>query len=141
MISDELKLIVDQITKQGKMYFPDGATEEQITLFEKEHEIKLPLKFKEWLLFTDGGECFLPAGIQLYGVAHKPLIDVNDNDRPDENYIIIGALASGDPILCEKSEEQISIFNHEAGRIESDETYADFFSFLNDLYELLGIGS
>lgn len=40
----------------------------------------LPSKFKEWLLFSDGGECFLPAGIQLYGVAHKPLIDVNDND-------------------------------------------------------------
>ena len=140
MISDELKSIIDQLNKQGKMSFLDGATEEQIANFEKEHKIKLPLKFKEWLFFTDGGECFLPAGIQLYGVAHKPLIDVNDNDRPNDNYIVIGALASGDPILCEKSREQISIYNHEAGKIESDETYLDFFSFLNDLYGLLGLG-
>jgi hypothetical protein len=140
MLSEELKNIVDQLNKQGKMNFPAEASEEQISLFEKEHGIKLPLKFKEWLMFTDGGECFLPAGIQLYGVANKPLIDVNDNDRPDENYIVIGALSSGDPIVCEKTGEQISIYNHEAGKIESDETYSDFYCFLNNLYELLGIG-
>ncbi|MEA4829045.1 MAG: SMI1/KNR4 family protein [Enterococcus thailandicus] len=139
MLSDELNNIVGQLNTQGEMHFLAGATEEQIKLFEKEHEINLPLKLKEWILFSDGGECFLPAGIQLYGVAHKPLIDVNDNDRPDENYIVIGALSSGDPIVCEKAGEQISIFNHEAGRIEDDETYTDFFAFLNDLYDLLGI--
>ncbi|MDR1549512.1 MAG: SMI1/KNR4 family protein [Hungatella sp.] len=140
MISDELKNIVDQLNKQGKMRFLDGASEEQIALFEKEQKIILPLKFKEWLLFSDGGEYFLPAGIQLYGVAHKPLIDVNDEDRPDDKYIVIGALSSGDPIICEKTGEKISIYNQEVGRIESDETYADFYAFLNDLYELLGIG-
>lgn len=139
MLSDELNNIVGQLNTQGEMNFFAGATEELIKLFEKKHEIKLPLKFKEWLLFSDGGEFFLPAGIQLYGVAHKPLIDVNDNDRPDENYIVIGALSSGDPIVCEKAGEQISIFNHEAGRIEVDEIYTDFFAFLNDLYDLLGI--
>ena len=47
----------------------------------------------------------MPAGVQLYGVSHKPLIDVNDNDRPDDSYIVIGALASGDPILCERKGE------------------------------------
>lgn len=140
MISNELRSIVNRLKKQGKMNFPKKATKEQIAIFEKEHEVNLPLKFKEWLLFTDGGECFLPAGIQLYGVAHKPLINVDDDDRPDNTYIVIGALASGDPILCKKSGEQISIYNHEAGRIENDEVYSDFFSFLNDLYELLGIG-
>lgn len=140
MISDELKSIVKKLNKQGKMNFLDAATEEQISEFENKYEIKLPLKYKEWLLFSDGGECFLPAGVQFYGVAHKPLIDVDDNDRPDDSYIVIGALATGDPILCKKSEEQISIYNHGTGRIESDETYSDFFSFLNDLYELLGIG-
>lgn len=140
MISNELRSIVNRLKKQGKMNFPKRATKEQILIFEKEHEVNLPLKFKEWLLFTDGGECFLPAGIQLYGVAHKPLINVDDDDRPDTTYIVIGALSSGDPILCKKSGEQISIYNHEAGIIESDEVYSDFFSFLNDLYELLGIG-
>lgn len=140
MTSDELKNIVDQLNKKGKMNFLDAATEEQIFEFEKKNEFTLPLKYKEWLLFTDGGECFLPAGVQFYGVAHKPLIDIDNNDRPNDNYVVIGALATGDPILCKKSEEQISIYNHEAGRIESDEIYIDFFSFLNDLYKLLGMG-
>ena len=140
MFSDELKNIVGQLKTQGVMRFCAEASEEQIRLFEEEHGIKLPLKFKEWLMFSDGGECFLPAGIQLYGVAHKPLIDVNDNDRPNENYIVVGTLSSGDPILCEKAGEQISVFNHEAGKIESDETYSDFFYFINSLNELLGIG-
>ena len=144
MITDELKSIVEQLNKQGKMFFLEGATEEQITDFEKKNEVELPKKYKEWLLFSDGGECFLPAGIQLYGVAHKPLIDVNDNDRPNENYIVIGTLSFGDPILCERSGEKIYIYNHEAekeeDRLAADETYSDFFAFIKDLDGILGIG-
>lgn len=140
MISEELKAIVDQLNANGKMAFLDGATEEQIRRFEDEHEIRLPLKYKEWLQFSDGGECYLPAGVQFYGVAQKPLIDVEDDDKPDEKYLVIGALSTGDPLLCEKQSEQISIYNHEAGRIEADEIYSDFYAFLKDLYELLGIG-
>lgn len=140
MISKELTAIIEQIKKQGKMRFPNGAAEDQIADFENKHNIKFPSKYREWLLFCDGGEFFQPAGVQMYGVAHKPIIDVFDNDRPSSNYIIIGALASGDPILCEKGNETISIYNHEAGRIESDETYEDFYAFLSDLYEMLGIG-
>lgn len=140
MISDELKKIIDLLNQQGKMAFLEGATEEQISQFEKENEIKFPEKYKEWLCFSDGGECFLPAGVQFYGVAHKPLIDVNENDRPDDNYIVIGALASGDPVLCEKAGEKIAIFDHETGSIDDELVYDDFFALLNDLYDLLGIG-
>lgn len=140
MISDELKKIIDLLNQQGKMAFLEGATEEQISQFEKENEIKFPEKYKEWLRFSDGGECFLPAGVQFYGVAHKPLIDVNENDRPDDNYIVIGALASGDPVLCEKTGEKIAIFDHETGSIDDELVYDDFFALLNDLYDLLGIG-
>ena len=140
MISEELKLILDKFNAQGKMFFLEGTSEEQISEFEKEHSVKLPTKFKEWLLFSDGGEFFLPAGIQLYGIEHKPLIDINNNDRPSEDYIVIGALASGDPILCEKAGERIAIYNQEAGRIEDDETFDDFIAFLKGLYDLLGIG-
>ena len=140
MISRELKVIVDKFKEQGKMNFLEETTEDKISEFEKERSIKLPVKFKEWLLFSDGGEFFLPAGIQLYGVEHKPLIDVNNNDRPNDKYVVIGALATGDPILCEKTGEKIAIYNHEAGRIEDDEIYDDFIAFLNDLYDLLGIG-
>ena len=80
------------------------------------------------------------AGVQLYGVAHKPVVDVCDSDRPNDSYIVIGALSTGDPILFKNGTEQIAIFNHEAGRIEEDESYEDFFAFLRDLYDLLGIG-
>ena len=140
MISNELNTIVTQLKHQGKMNFLADATESQIEEFEKKHNLKLPLKYREWLLFSDGGEFFLPAGVQMYGVAHKPIIDVSENDRPSDNYVVIGSLASGDPILCEKSGERISIYNHEAGVIESDEIYEDFFAFLIDLHEILGIG-
>ena len=92
------------------------------------------------MVFSDGGEFFLPAGIQLYGIEHKPVIDVNNNDRPSDKYIVIGALASGDPILCEKDGDKIAIYNQETGRIEDDEIYDDFMAFLSDLYDLLGIG-
>lgn len=140
MSSEDLRNIIDTFNEQGEMVFLEAATNEQIVNFEKGNQIVLPEGYKEWLKFSDGGECFLPAGIQLYGVAHKPLLDVNDNDRPSDKYIVIGALATGDPILCEKDSEQISIYNHEAGRIEEDETYVDFCAFLKDLYDLLGIG-
>lgn len=140
MDSEILKKITEQFNDQGKMAFLEGASEDQIEAFEKKHDIKLPEGYKVWLKFSDGGECFLPAGIQFYGVSHKPVIDVDDDDRPSDKYVVIGALASGDPILFEKQSEKISIYNHEDGRIEDDEIYEDFEAFLNDLYDLLGIG-
>ena len=140
MISEELKMIVDKFNKQGKMNFLKATTEEKIASFEKENKITLPAIYKEWLQISDGGELFLPAGVQLYGIEHKPLIDVNDNSRPCEEYVVIGAFASGDPILSKKAEETISIYNQELGRIDEELVYPDFVAFLNDLYELLGIG-
>ena len=140
MISKELKEIVDKLKNQGKMTFLEETTKEQIAQFEKDHDIKLPEKYKEWLLYSDGGELFLPAGVQLYGVTHKPMIDADENDRPDEKYIVIGALASGDPVLCEKTSERISIYDHEMENIDDELVYDDFYAFLNDLYDLLGIG-
>ena len=140
MISEELKQIIEQIKGQGKMYFLEAATKEQINQFEQENNIQLPVKYKEWLLYSDGGEIFLPAGVQIYGVAHKPIIDIADDDRPNENYIVIGAMSFGDPVLCKKGDETISIYNHEEGRIEEDEVYEDFVAFLKDLNDLLGIG-
>lgn len=140
MISEELKTIIGTLHLRGQLKVQEAATEDQITNFEQEHGIVFPAQYREWLLFSDGGECFLPAGIQLYGVAHKPVICVANDDRPNENYVVIGALATGDPILCEKGSDKISIYNHEDSRIEADEVYDCFFDFLSDLDELLGIG-
>lgn len=140
MESEEIKAIVELLNRQGKMVFFEGTTDDQIEEFEKENDVKLPSKYKEWLIFSDGGECFLPAGVQFYGICHKPIINVNDNDKPDDKYIVIGGLSNGDPIICEKESEKISIYNHEAGVIEDDEVYEDFVAFLKGLYDLLGIG-
>ncbi len=139
MISEELKSIIDKLNDKGKMNFLPATTEEKISKFEEEKNIRLPEKYKEWLLFSDGGELFLPAGIQLYGIENMPLIDIDNDNRPTDEYIVIGALANGDPILCEKVGEKISIYNQEAGRIENDEVYPDFIAFLNGLDDLLGI--
>lgn len=138
MISEELKAIIDRINEQGKMAFLEGAKEDQIAQFEKDHKVILPKTYKEWHQHSDGGEFFLPAGIQLYGVAHKPLIDIEEDDRPNDNYIVIGALASGDPVLCEKSGEKIALYDNETGSIDDELVYDDFFALLNDLYYLLG---
>ena len=140
MISGELKKIIDRLKEQGKMSFLEGATEEQISKFEKENDVQLPEKYKEWLQYSDGGDLYLPAGVQLYGVAHKPIIDFEDSDRPDDNYIVVGALASGDPILFKKKEEKFYVYDHESQELDDDLTYDDFFALLNDLYDLLGIG-
>ena len=139
MESKDLKTIVEEIKKQDNMYFLDATTEEKIKEFEKTNDVKLPMQYKEWLCINDGGEFYLPAGIQLYGVEHKPVIDVDEDDRPNDNYIVIGTLPTGDPILCEKDGEGICIYNHEAGRIEDDEKYDCFVNFLEDIRDLLGI--
>lgn len=140
MISDELKEIIGRIKDQGKMSFLEGATEEQIAKFEEGNEVQLPEKYKEWLLYSDGGDLYLPAGVQLRGVAHKPLIDLEDNDRPDDNYIVVGALASGEPVLFKKNEEKFFVYDHESQELDDDLTYDDFFALIKDLYDLLGIG-
>lgn len=145
MVSKELKTIIDMLNEQAKqsnskMDFFEAATEEQIAEFEKSNNFAFPSKFRQWLLNSDGGECFLPVGAQFYGVAHKPLIDVNDNNRPDDSYIIIGGLPNGDPILIKKNVEVVSIYNKEEGKIEEEEVYDDFFTFLNNLYDYLGLG-
>ena len=140
MVSEELKDIIASLEKKGEMLLQEGASEDQIAEFENKNSFHFPLQYKEWLLFSDGGECFVPAGVQFYGIGHKPTINVDDDDRPNDSYIVIGALCNGDPILCEKNNDQISIYNHEAGRVEEDEIFTDFFTFLRELEDILGIG-
>jgi hypothetical protein len=135
MAAEEMKAFVDKLNNSGKMSFVDAATEEQIELFENNNNTKLPQKYKDWLLVSDGGDLFLPAGVQLYGVSHKPIIDVNEDDRPGENYVVIGAMASGDPVLFEKDSEQVAIYNHADGVIDEEELYSDFVGFLNNLID------
>lgn len=142
MNNTRLKNIIDNLNIKGKMRYIEGVTPKQVIDFEKTNGVKLPQQYKDWLEYSDGGDLFLPAGIQLFGVAHKPLIKIgNEWDMSDSSskYITIGDLATGDSILCEKNNERISIFNHEGRRIEEDEVYSNFYEFLNDLPNILGI--
>lgn len=140
MISEELKEVVDSIKEKGKMAFLPGISEEEILEFEKSSKITLPSKYKEWLQFSDGGELYLPAGVQLYGVEHKPVIDINDDSRPSDEFVVIGAFATGDPILFKKGEETISIYNQELGEIDDELVFENFEELLKELYDLLGLG-
>ena len=139
MIKNELNSIVDDLKSLGKMSFFEGVSENEIIEFEKKNNVSLSSQLKEWYLFSDGGEFFLPAGLQLYGISHKPLIDMNNEDRPNDNYFVIGTLSDGNPVLSEKNSEKIYIYNHGLGIIESDEIYPDFFTFLKDLPNIFGI--
>mgnify|MGYP000922589387 CR=1 FL=1 len=82
----------------------------------------------------------MPGDIRYRDVDGNGVIDVNDADRPDDTYIVIGAFATGDHILCQKGSEKISVYDHESGEIDDELIYDDFLAFLKDLYDLLGIG-
>ena len=42
--------------------------------------------------------------------------------------------------MCENNKDYIAIYNQAMGVIEEDEVYRDFFSFLSELPEILGVG-
>lgn len=140
MVNTELSNIIKMFNSKGRMSFLPPATSEEIDDFEQRNGVRLPAQYKEWLLFSDGGDLFLPAGVQFYGVGHRPLIDLQNPVMPVGYYIVIGALSNGDPILCEQNDDTISIYNLEWGRIEKDETFPDFISFLKELELILGEG-
>ena len=139
MISENLKSIIEELENQGKMYFYKGASEEQIHEFETKNSIKLPDKYREWLLYSDGGG-FFQYDVQIYGVTHKPVIEINDDRSPDDKYIVIGKTLLGDPVLIEKGKETISIISLDDEETDSNVEYEDFFAFLRGLYVYLEIG-
>ena len=117
----------------------DAATYNDISMFEQVNNIRLPRDYIKFLCLADGADLYLPAGVQLFGVLHKPTIDILCEDRPNNEYIVIGYLSNGDPVLFKKESEEISIYNIEDNIIEDDEIYKDFSSFLTDLKNILGL--
>ena len=121
------------------MNFLDPATPEQISEFERKNGIRLPEQYREWLAFSDGGELFLPAGCQMYGAAHLPLIDAADGNRPDDAWVVVGAMCNGDTVIFEKGSGRFAVYFTEEGRLDDSLVYKDYFTFLGGLYDLLGI--
>lgn len=140
MDKNQVQEISELLQAQGKMSFPDGASEEDIASFEKSNNVEFPEQYRQWLLFSDGGNLFLPAGLQLYGVKHKPIINLEEKDKPDDSYVVVGRMSWGEPIVFKKGSDEFAIYDHESGEIDDDVRYDSFFDFLKGLYDLLGIG-
>jgi len=109
-------------TDEYAMEFSSGATNDEIAQFELKHRCVLPELYKEWLRFADGC-CLFNTTAQLYGVAHKPFIEINPNGITGD-FIRIGTFNFGDPI-CVSSKSQ-KIYQYGESIIE----YADFKEFL-----------
>ena len=77
--------------------------------------------------------------MQFYGVAHMPLIDTEDDERPDDSYIAIGRMCDGAPVLFKKGSEKIAVYFSDDGEIDDDLVYGGFYAFLDELYDLLGL--
>ena len=126
MISEELKLIVDKFNQKGKMSFLEETTEEKIAEFEKEYSVKLPEEYKEWLLFSDGGELFLPAGIQLYGMGFtvvpfgQGFKDMNPPTKELMKLTLEKKLAHGGHPVLRWMMDNIYIRRDPAGNIKAD---------------------
>lgn len=134
---DEVFELMELLKSQTSLRFVESAIKAQIRNFETKCSVMLPTAYEEWLLLSDGGECFLPVGIQFYGVVHEPIIDLSDSDRPDDSYVVIGRFAFGDPICFKTGEEKIVIYNSHAGCIEDDEVYENFIVFMKEMLDEL----
>ncbi len=139
MTSQEWEAKFAELGKYGRIKTMPWASLEDISRFEEMHGIRLPQQYREWLQYTDGGILFPPAGVQLYGVAHKPLLSFSKEECPDSMYVAAGAMPYGDPVLFEKKSGRFMIFNREAQSFDPKETFPDFVAFLDQLPALLGL--
>lgn len=126
----KLELALKKIEETGRISLKAPATKEEIDAFKKTNEVCLPEQLSEWLMISDGGDLLLPAGVQLYGVSHKPFIEMDERVIPKDRGIVIGAMANGDPVVCFFEDGRVAIYDNEAGCFDEDEVFPcleDFF--------------
>lgn len=122
---------------KAKMTFHIGASVSQITNYENETNNKLPNDFKEWLLFSNGGEIFVP-GTVLYGVdnnAKSSLLNENDDQKRgafslDDSLLVIGRFNFGDLLCIDLNCAEVVQWDH-----EEDEEYLRWNSFFEFIEE------
>lgn len=129
-----MKDIIEKLVNyKNIMRFETGASEDLISNFEREKDIKFPEDYKEWLLFSNGGEIFVP-GTEFYSIDElKTNIHTRiDSSRP-KSLLAIGKLNFGDPIFLDPSNSNIVQWDH-----ETDEEFLrwdNFASFLKEQIE------
>lgn len=127
--------IINSISKLPNMKFNVGASIEEIKKFENDTKIILPKDYKDWLVFSDGGELFIP-GINLYGVSNRPFIRRGDGIEAPENYIVIGRTIYGNALCFKDGEEKIIEWEHES--FEEFLVWDNFILFLAESEEMYG---
>jgi len=106
-----------------------AATDAQIEAFEDKYHLRLPVAYKEWLKFSDGGEV---NGATFFGVNALPTLSDDADWSPIEGWIVIGFTANGDSIMFRENSRMVVIFDHETGTIHTGEMYDNFYVFLKD---------
>ena len=123
---EKIKAIV--ATDEYAMEFSPGTTEKAIADFESINKISFPKLVKNWLKYTDGC-CLFNSTVQLYGVAHTPLVDVNPKGVTS-GFVEIGAFNYGDSICFVSGQEAIFLCG------ETVIEYKNFEEFLEYVIEI-----
>lgn len=86
MISEELKAIIDKLNKQGKTIILEGATEEQITQFEKDHKIELPEKY----IPSERSFEAIGKAVRLHHIGRSKVLDLFPRTEKGKNQYNLG---------------------------------------------------
>ena len=110
-----------------------GATDAEISEFERSNGVVLPVSFRSWLEISDGGRLFFPEGIELYGVVHPPLLELDDPYTPEGGWLVVGMMPDTDLVLVSLKGEATVVYNREGGTFDDAVCYGDFLAFLEDI--------
>ena len=119
------------------MQFKDGAGELSIGQYEKTTNISLPQDYREWLLFSNGSEIFVP-GTVFYGVdstAKNSLIEKNSQKERGlfaigDSLLVIGRFNFGDLLCMDLNNGEIIQWDHETN--EEFLRWNNFFDFIEE---------
>jgi len=127
-MSKKLETLINSIreitaTDEYAMDFYPGATDEEISAFEKVQGVVFPELVTQWLRFADGC-CLFDTVITFHGVAHGRRVSMQNDGY---GYVCIGVFNYGDSVCFKSNSEKIYLCG------ETVIEYADF----NDLLALV----
>lgn len=132
------RIVAHLASLDGTELYP-AATDAQIADFERDQDVTLPATFKQWLRISDGGRLCFPAGIELFGVARPPLLELDDPYTPDGGWLVAGMMLDTDLVLVSLNGEETVIYNREGDTFDDAVYYRDFLAFLEDVPHQLDI--